>query len=276
MVYHIAHDFKIHMQWHMTSYDVTWRPSTSVPLAIYTSPSAVLLEERPRVPTAVLGPVPPAEVCGKLIYTVQGLFLKRQRHARCGIHWLPQSPASSKSARKGGRGMKLFILFAGVHKHIKTQWGCFLIVDPRLKKIGEQSRNRTVFRCWRTILRPLSDRLVFGIFNLVVAWKDFPTYIYIYMYIYICMIHVFGMIKNDFYMFGMSGNHQLAFFFSFSFLLSSKGCTTRVEHGRDVAVLYSKMLVDHFFDFDKVACWSQADIDVTAYHGKKLQRLYPW
>ena len=185
MVYHIAHDFKIHMQWHMTSYDVTWRPSTSVPLAIYTSPSAVLLEERPRVPTAVLGPVPPAEVCGKLIYTVQGLFLKRQRHARCGIHWLPQSPASSKSARKGGRGMKLFILFAGVHKHIKTQWGCFLLVDPRLKKIGEQSRNRTVFRCWRTILRPLSDRLVFGIFNLVVAWTDFPTYIYMYIYIYV-------------------------------------------------------------------------------------------
>ena len=28
----------------------------------------------------------------------------------------------------------------------------------------------------------------------------------------------------------------------------------QVEHGRDVAVLYSKMLVDHFFDFDKVAC----------------------
>ena len=270
MVYHIAHDFKIHMQWHMTSYDVTWRPSTSVPLAIYTSPSAVLLEERPRVPTSVLGPVPPAEVCGKLIYTVQGLFLKRQRHARCGIHWLPQSPASSKSARKGGRGMKLFILFAGVHKHIKTQWGCFLIVDPRLKKMGEQSRNRTVFRCWRTILRPLSDRFVFGIFNLVVAWKDFPTYIIYVWYTYL------GWSKMTFICLGWVEITNWHFFFSFSFLLSSKGCTTRVEHGRDVAVLYSKMLVDHFFDFDKVACWSQADIDVTAYHGKKLQRLYPW
>ena len=115
-------------------------------------------------------------------------------------------------------------------------------------------------------------------FSHLIIYIYICIFIYIYIYIYICMIHVVGMIKNDFYMFGMRGNHQLAifFFFSFSFLLSSKGCTTRVEHGRDVAVLYSKMLVDHFFDFDKVACWSQADIDATAYHGKKLQRLYPW